>query len=262
MNEEDLQQAQRAGMLGQTAAQAPASTAQNIMIEEQEKGLAEAQLDVEEIIDHIHNLLLGKQLLMDDDGVKRWKEPDKKDKTLSEWGVHRIMQTVRFHINRNTLLSNFNEEQINRLMLSFVVEMNDLMLLKYEKLFRKLTFEECVEILEQRYEERAKKKVFAAKLLGKELSQEETEQDLLKEIEGRIEFEIERIRRNDRREKIKEYGLLMEELEAQVYATYNRAWKGEERGSLRRHTSFSEIFTPSGASERQRKGGLFGWRRN
>jgi len=50
-------------------------------------------------------------------------------------------------------------------------------------------------------------------------------------------------------------------LEAAVYATYNRAWKGEERGSLRRHSSFSEIFSPNPPSQNKR-GGIFNWRRN
>ena len=35
--------------------------------------------------------------------------------------------------------------------------------------------------------------------------------------------------------------MIFTQLEALVEATHNRAWKGEERGSLRRHFNISEV---------------------
>lgn len=235
---------------------------QQMFQEEREKGLAEAQLDVEEIIDTIHSLLQGKEYKDDGKGYKEWVEPlDNSMKTLSDWGVHRIMQTIHFHINRNNLLSNFNEEQINRLMLSFTKEMNGLVLLKYEKLFREATFEECKDILDKRLKERAKLKKYAIEIIGKEADEDKINREVVEEVENKIEDEIRSIKQQQLRERLKEYGLLLEEIESQVYATYNRAYRGEERGSLRRHTTFSDI-RATGIPQPQQRGGMFSWMRN
>ncbi len=260
MNEEEFTQAQYGRTLDVQAADASIKSAQHqILIQDQEKGLAEAQLDVEEIIERIHNLLEGKEFKDLGNGVRGWVESNNNDnKTLSEWGVHRIMQTVRFHINKNTLLSNFSAEQIDRLMLSFMTEMNDLVLLKYEKLFREATFEECKQILEDRLKDRRNLKKFALEILGENPDDEKINKQVMKEMEGLIEKEIQEIKEQQRRERIKEYGLLLEEIESQVFATYNRAWKGEERGSLRRHATFSDVRT-TGMAQPQKKGGVFGW---
>ena len=44
-----------------------------------------------------------------------------------------------------------------------------------------------------------------------------------------------------------------------VFATLNRAWKGEERGSLRRHTNISEVIGQSPRQQMQETGGIFRW---
>jgi len=58
----------------------------------------------------------------------------------------------------------------------------------------------------------------------------------------------------------KTYQLLMAQLEQMVYATLNRAWKGEERGSIRRHTTISELI--GNKPQQQGKGGIFSWGKN
>jgi len=260
MNEEEYERLARTQAIkGQASENAARDSQMQYMLEEKEKGLAEEQLDVEVIIDNIYNLLKGKEF-KEVDGVKKWVQPKDKSRTLSDWGIHRIMQTVRFHINKNNLLSNYKEEQINRLMLRFTNELNDLVLLKYEKLFQMPTFEECKEILEKKLEEKSKLRKFVLEKLGQEVDEEEIKKEFLEEIEHRIEDEIDNIKQKEMKEKLKEYGLILEELEAAVYATYNRAWKGEERGSLRRHSHFSEIFSPNAPQPKQR-GGIFNWRR-
>lgn len=235
---------------------------QQMMMEQQERGLAESQIDVEEIIDNIHNLILGKEYIDEGEGFKKWVDTkDIKMKTLSKWGVHRIMQTIRFHINKNNLLSNFDESQINRLMLSFTTEMNDLVLLKYEHLFKEATFEECKEILKDRLKEKVNIKKFTLEVLGRKIDEIQINKEVMLEMENRIEDEIKSIKQEQRRERLKEYGLLLEEIESQVYATYNRAYRGEERGSLRRHTTFSDI-RATGVPQPQKQGGMFSWMRN
>ncbi len=231
---------------------------QQLLMQEQERGLAEEQLDVEEIIDRIYNLLQGRELKDKGQG-KEWVDSITVDmKILSDWGIQRIMQIVRFHINKNTLLSNFREEQINRLMYDFTTELNDLVLLKYQLLFREPTFEECKNIIQNRLLEKEKIRIFANETLGLTSDKEKIKKELLMELEGRIDHEIGKIRDDERKEKIKEYGLLLWEIEQAVYSTLNRALGGKERETLRRHAQFTEVRALQPESM-QKKGGMFSW---
>jgi hypothetical protein len=233
---------------------------QQQMFQEQERGLAEEQLDVEEIIDRIYNLLQGKEMKDVGSGVKEWVSSANNDmRILSEWGIQRVMQTVRFHINKNTLLSNFDESQVNNLMYRFTNEMNDLVLLKYKMLFREMSFEECKVVVEQKIENKEKLRNFAIELLGQVPDKKQIRKDVLGEIEGRIEKEVAKIKEDALKERIKEYGLLLWEIEQSVYSTLNRALGGKERETLRRHAQFTEVraLTPEGMGKT--KGGMFSW---
>jgi hypothetical protein len=261
----ELTQEQYEKLIQSQALQAQTSDAstkqmiQQMAYQEQDKGLAEAQLEVETILENIENLLKGKKKTFTQKEGWHWVEStDAGLKILSEQGVQRIMQTVRFHINRNTLLSNFNEEQINRSMLLFCQAMNGLVFQKYEVLFREPTFEECKIIFEKKLEERKKIKMFVRDFMGKDYTEDEISMELEREMEGRIAIEIDKIKDELISLQLKEYDLLLEEIESQVWATYNRAFGGEERGSLRRHTQFSDIRTSSPLPQ-QKQGGLFGW---
>ena len=52
--------------------------------------------------------------------------------------------------------------------------------------------------------------------------------------------------------------MIFTQLNALVEATHNRAWKGEERGSLRRHFNISEVIGGKSPIP-ESKGGFFGW---
>lgn len=229
-------------------------------LEEQEKNLAESQLEVESIIAKIYHLLKQDVFRLNEKNkVMEWNPiEDEKQRALSDWGVDRIMQVVNFYVNKNTLLSNFDVEQINRIMLRFVVELNDLVLLKYKQLFKEPTFEECKEILEERIENRKKLRAFALEIAGKTPDEEEIKKELLEEAEATIEKEIQKIREEQRKEKLREYGLLMAQIESIVYSTFNRAYRGEERGSIRRHQNITELISPR-SNQMPEKRRFFGW---
>lgn len=248
----------KASITGQLADNSFRQNQMNQVYSQQDSGLAETQLEVDSILDNIENLLKGNRFDWIDETktIKGWIEnKNPQAQILSEWGVQRVMQTVRFHINRNTLLSNFDEKQIDRMMLAFVQAMNSLVLLKYEVLFKESTFEECKDIFDKNKEEKIKIKKFAYDSLGKQYTDDQVKKEVEKELESRIEYEIQKIRNEQLTLRLKEYDLLLEELEQQVFATYNRALRGEERGSLRRHTQFSDIRT-TGATPSQQKRGL------
>lgn len=244
-NEEAAANVEVAQIFGAAGQQAMSSAAAQVYLDEQSKALAEKQLDVKKIRRECYYLLKQYSWNPSEDGNVEWGPPqDIRKTTLTEWGVDRIMQIIHFFINESNLLSNFSEEQINYLMLKFLSEMNDLMLLKYEFLFRIPDFDEAKEILEAKIKERKKLKVFTFEVLGKKVTSEQEkkiEDNLYLEIEKTIEAEIDKIRKESKRERIREYGMLIAQLEVIVLGALSRALNGEERGSLRRHTQMLEM---------------------
>ena len=232
-------------------------------LQEQEKGIVNVQLEVDSIKEDVYHLLRQDVYKIEEGGAGKWVEiPNKSQRTLSDWGVDRIMQVIHFYVNKNTLLSNFNEEQINRLMLKFVKELNDLILLKYQLLFRTASFKECKNIILDRIEEQEKMKIFSLEILGKIPDKGKIHEDLLREMELTLDKEMNKVREEQRKEKLREYGLILAQLEVMVYSTLNRAFRGEERGSIRRHTTISELIGNRPNQSSQKQGGLFSWVRS
>ena len=229
--------------------------------QEQEKNLAETQLEVDSIKEEIYHLLRQDSLRVKETGATEWIPiQNERERTLTDWGVNRIMQIIHFYINKNTLLSNFDDKQIKQLMYRFVGELNDLVLLKYEILFRRPTIEECREILNKRIDEKKKLRMFASEILGIDLDPKKVKKEIILEMEGRVEKEMQKIGEEQRKEKLREYGMIMAQIETQVFSTLNRAWRGEERGSIRRHTQISEVIG-NRVQMPQSKGGFSNWLR-
>ena len=104
-------------------------------------------------------------------------------------------------------------------------------------------------------------KLFSLEVLGQKGDDKKIEKELLEETEATLEKEMEKVRKETKKEKIRDYGLIIVQLEIIVFATLNRAWKGEERGSLRRHMNVSELIGASSSRPQQPKGGFFSWGR-
>lgn len=261
MDPQELEQASlQSGVIGQLNQGAAQQAAAQYHLQEKEKGLADAQLEVDTIKLEIYHYL-RQDKLRDENGKSTWVSlEDPKERTLTNWGVDRFMEAIHFYINKNTLLSNFKEEEISRLMRKFVREINDLILLKYEVIFNEPTFEQCKEIILAKLDNRKKMKMFALEILGRETNEEEIKRELIQEMEYTLEKEMNKIKIEQRREKIRDYGLIIAQLEIIVLATLNRAWKGEERGSLRRHMNVTELIGNKPINNKEQQGG-FGWGR-
>jgi len=226
-------------------------------MEEGEKNLADAQLDCEETLTKIYHLLKQDTLKPNDQGILEWVAiADSKKRVLTEEGVDKIMQIIQSYINKETLLSNFDDKMILRRMLKFCLSLNALMFMKYEIYFRTPTLEECQAILQSRIDEKIKRKRMNLELLNKPFNEEEIKKEVLKEIEPQIEYEIQKIKQETTKLNLREFEMIFTQLEALVEATHNRAWKGEERGSLRRHFNISEVI--GGRSQQQEKKGFWG----
>ena len=227
-------------------------------IEEQEKNLAEAQLECRETLVELYHLLRQDVLRPTTEGLMDWfPVDDPKKRILTDEGVDKSMQVMKSYINKETLLSNFNDKQIPVRMLKFCLALNANLFMKYEVYFRVPTLQECQDILKLRISDKIKMKKMAYEITDQDFNEEEIKQVILKELEGQIEYELNKIKAEQIKVNLREYELIFTQLEALVDATHNRAWKGEERGSLRRHFNISEVIggRPPGG---QQSSGWFG----
>lgn len=100
-----------------------------------EDNLIRWQLDLKEDLDRIYHLLKGHQVKEDDDGNIRYVDPpDDALKPFNEFGVQIIMNIMSFYLNRNTLLSNYDEKTINWKVLDIGRKIKDLIFNRYEEM--------------------------------------------------------------------------------------------------------------------------------
>ena len=259
MNEEEIQRMLASGQLHHDVNTSNSHLAQQQqMYQEMEKGLAEEQLDVENIVYSLYNLLCGNKISFDEKGRRIWsKNKDHNLKILSENGIQRTMQIILSYVNKLKMLSNHNDQEILKAMFDFTTELNDNMLMKYEDMFYTPTFAECKEILDKRIAEKVEIKSYSRELLGQNTNEEEVKKEIKQEIENRVEYELNKIKSEERKKRIKEYGMLILLIEHQVLDTYRRSEGGKERETLRKHAQFSEIRALN--PESQNQGGNFSW---
>jgi len=217
------------------------SDLQAFELREREKGTIKEQLSLSEELETIKNLLDGKILVRGENEKEEWVEPkDSEMKILTEHGVHLIMNTIMFYLNKNTLLSNYDDTTINKKMLDFSTDLADTIFMEYEKVFRYPTFEECKQVLMKRLETKSELRHFAYELAGKKRDKEEIKKEFVVEIENNIEREIEKIKEQIIKNKLKRFLILIREIQDAVHSTYLRAWNGQERRTLRQHIHVSE----------------------
>lgn len=91
------------------------------------------QLDLKEDMDRLYHLLKGDRVDYDEDGNIVYVSQEDPDLIpFSDFGVQLIMNIMSFYLNRNTILSNYNEETINWKVHDFGLEISDLIFNKYE----------------------------------------------------------------------------------------------------------------------------------
>jgi hypothetical protein len=246
MNEEEktriiLNQQERETASKQQTAQLT-QTQQALLLGEQERSMIKDQLDLSEELERIEHLLKGDILKRDSRGQLIWEAPEDSEMIiLSEHGIHLIMNSISFYINKNTLLSNYDETTINAKMEDFASDLNDTVFMEYEKVFKYPTFEDCKKVLEARIENKTKLREFAYEMVGKEIKEGEVKKEIINELEGEIEREIDKIKEQIIKNKLKRFALIIREVQDAVHSTYLRAWKGDERRTLRQHINISEI---------------------
>lgn len=185
---------------------------------QKEDNIVQYQLDIREHLDRVYHLLSGHELTLDADGNESWNEP-KDDRLIifSQYGVKQIMNIIQFYINRNTLLSVYDNDTIVRKVHDFGIEISDLIFNRYEAFFFFPTPEELYE----RY-----------KPLIKERSLSITEEELYWKC---VKWSNEELQ-----SKLRHFPVIILELVDSVHSTFNRALKGETLKSLRTMTHISQ----------------------
>jgi hypothetical protein len=92
------------------------------------------QLELDSILERVEHILRGDKPQMKN-GNMLWIMPTKDQEMIfNDYGVSEIMRILTMYLNRNTILSNYDEDTINWKVFDFGNEISDLIFLKYEEM--------------------------------------------------------------------------------------------------------------------------------
>jgi hypothetical protein len=226
--------------------------------QEAEQGLSREQLECKKLLLRLRHILKQDLRKIDEKGKEMWKAIDTEKRILTDDGVEKIMQMVEVYVNKETLLSNFDEDLIyQRVWDEFASAFNGSLFMKSNFYFREPTIEEAIKVIKERIEEKVKIREGVMSILGIPFDKKKFNQEVLNEMEKVLGKEIENVREQKRLENQMDSEMLFLEVVHTVETAHQRAWKGEERGSLRRHTSINELI--GRPMPQQSKGGFFGF---
>lgn len=110
--------------------------ASNTMLNQaHENNLIMWQLELDNILEKIEHLLKGD--IVQDDGSGNIVYTVPKDTSLiilNDYGVQLIMNVISFYLNRNTILSNYDEQRISEILYDLGNELSDVIYINYEKM--------------------------------------------------------------------------------------------------------------------------------
>jgi len=201
----------------------------------EETNLVKWQLDINEDLERIRHLLKGDE--RDPHRPNVWIST--KDPNLSpfnDYGVRLLMQIMNSYLNRNTILSNYDDKTIQWKVLDFGNNVADLIFNKFEEMMITFNIEEEIEKLTgiKTFKTPSGKYVLEMKYVNGQIIYQEIGDSLIKYIDDIII--------NHLLEKIKLYPIIVGELVDAVHSAYLRAYHGGERESLRtaRHVTQTE----------------------
>lgn len=97
--------------------------------------LVRFQLMLSDILETAEHLLRGDKVLTDVDGNVSWAEPDEEDLRLfNEKGVQAILRILHSYLNRNTILANYEVQEIKDIVYDFGHNVNKYIYSNYEKM--------------------------------------------------------------------------------------------------------------------------------
>jgi len=89
------------------------SGAYSTFSQQQDQNLIVWQLELDNILERIEHLLRGDVVVEDEDGNIDYAPPTDTDLiVLNDYGVKLIMNVISFYLNRNTILSHYDDTRI------------------------------------------------------------------------------------------------------------------------------------------------------
>lgn len=222
---------------------------QQMYMQEQERSMVKDQLDLSEEIEKINYLLKGFTF---NANTGDWDAPkDESMIVLTDYGVHLITNTIQWYINKNTLLSNYQDDIILNKMEDFATALADVVFMEYEKVFKYPSLDDCIKVLRQRIQTKVDTTKFTLKLKGIVKTEDQITSEIIFEMQDRIEDELTKIKEQIIKNKLKRFELLIRVVQDAVHSTYLRAFNGQERRTLREHINITETkgLTPQGNNQ-------------
>jgi len=214
-------------------------------LREGETNLVREQLSLNDELETIEQLLRGRILK---DG--QWIEPTNKSMViLTDHGVHLIMNTILFYMNKNTLLSNYTEELINKKMEDFSTALADSLFMESDKAFVQPTNKDAVDEYQSQLTKKVDNEFVIAEIKGLKLTKENIRQDFIDSVD--VAKTIGSIKEQMKKDKLKRFELLIRVVQDAIHSTYLRAWNGQERRTLRQHITISETTSPTPPPQRR-----------
>ncbi len=99
----------------------------------EENNLIKWQLDIQNELERIEHLLRKHIPKKDKKGKTYFVESQKKDQVFNETGINEILNILNWYLNKNILLSNFNEEDIKMRCKQFHDELTDFIFNNYQR---------------------------------------------------------------------------------------------------------------------------------
>lgn len=95
--------------------------------------LVKWQLELNDILERAEHILREDIVLVKNGRITWQKNPNQKGRIFNEYGVQEIMRILSMYINRNTILSDYEPDEISDKVFDFGKEVNDLVFMKYRE---------------------------------------------------------------------------------------------------------------------------------
>ena len=114
---------------------AGAYASNTVFSQAQDSNLIIWQLELDNILERIEHLLKGDQIKEDGEGNMIYQTPtDTKLIILNDYGVQLIMNVISFYLNRNTILSNYDDKRVYEILFDLGNELADVVYINYEEM--------------------------------------------------------------------------------------------------------------------------------
>lgn len=101
---------------------------------EEDTNLIKYQLDIGEELERCEHLLRGHVPKLDKNGNIYYEEAKEEFKVFNEFGVQQILHILAWYLNKNIILSNFDDDEVRIRVKQFAVELSNFIFINYEKI--------------------------------------------------------------------------------------------------------------------------------